>query len=180
MELIDSAVPWRRSRPRRPPSSSYLMPRVRGFRVRTRDLPYEREALTQWGRSEVGAQRPVSGPDPFPPRVDQCARGWGSTGRGLCVLHEPPTPMEYARRSCSGAPPSWSGHWAAGGIDFAGLWGGAGRVGRRRVRTLCRAFGGSGYERATYPTNARAGLSWLGVVCSTAPQQATQPVSQKS
>ena len=30
-----------------------------------------------------------------------------------------------------------------------------GRVGRRRVRTLCLAFGGSGYEPATYPTNAR-------------------------
>ena len=30
-----------------------------------------------------------------------------------------------------------------------------GRVGRRRVRTLCLAFGGSRYEPATYPTNAR-------------------------
>ena len=35
------------------------------------------------------------------------------------------------------------------------LGGEVGRVGRRRVRTLCLAFGGSGYEPATYPTNAR-------------------------
>ena len=53
------------------------------------------------------------------------------------------------------------------------LGGAVGRVGRRRVRTLCRAFGGSRYELATYPTNAtrspkgrarRPGLNWLGVV----------------
>ena len=60
------------------------------------------------GDSEAMVQRPAPDPDPFPPRVDQCARGWGSTGRGMCVLHEPPTPMEYTRRSCSGAPPSCS------------------------------------------------------------------------
>ena len=67
-------------------------------------------------------QRPAPDPDPFPPRVDQCARGWGSTGRGLCVLHEPPTPMEYTRRSCSGTPPSWSGRWAEGGIESVVSW----------------------------------------------------------
>ena len=126
---IESVVSWRRSRPRRPPSRSYLMPRVRGFRVRTGDLPYEREVLARWGSSEAGVQRPAPDPDPFPPRVDQCARGWGSTGRGLCVLRESPTPMEYTRRSCSGAPPSWSGRWAKGGIDRL-----RGVVGRGRPR----------------------------------------------
>ena len=52
-------------------------------------------------------------------------------------------------------------------------WRPVGRVGRRRVRTLCLAFGGSRYEPATYPTNARPltqgrarrpGLSSSGVV----------------
>ena len=45
MLRVDDPVSPRRSRPRRPSSRSYLMPRVRGFRVRTRGLPYEREAL---------------------------------------------------------------------------------------------------------------------------------------
>ena len=39
------------------------------------------------------------------------------------------------------------------------LGGEVGRVGRRRVRTLCLAFGGSGYEREGYPTNARRSLN---------------------
>ena len=38
------------------------------------------------------------------------------------------------------------------------LGGEAGRVGRCRVRTLCLEFEGSGYERATYPTNTRRSL----------------------
>ena len=53
-DRADFVVPWRRSRPRRPPSRSYLMPRVRGLKVRTRGLPYEREALAQWGSPVVG------------------------------------------------------------------------------------------------------------------------------
>ena len=57
-QVGESVVPWRRSRPRRPPSSSYLMPRVRGFKVRTGDLPYEREALTQ-GRARRAGLQPV-------------------------------------------------------------------------------------------------------------------------
>ena len=35
-------------------------------------------------------------------------RGWGSTGLGLCVLHEGPTYLEYTRPSSSSARPSWS------------------------------------------------------------------------
>ena len=73
---IDSVVPWRRSRPRRPPSRSYLMPRVRGFRVRTGDLPYEREALTQGrarrpGLSWSGVVRTARSPGKPP---NQCLR----------------------------------------------------------------------------------------------------------
>ena len=37
-----------------------------------------------------------------------------------------------------------------------------GRVGRRRVRTLCLVFGGSVYEREGYPTNARPTLRTRG------------------
>ena len=39
------------------------------------------------------------------------ARGRGSTGRGLCVLHENPTYLEYPRPSSSRSPPSCSGRW---------------------------------------------------------------------
>ena len=39
------------------------------------------------------------------------ARGRGSTGRGLCVLHEGPTYLEYPRPSSSRSPPSCSGRW---------------------------------------------------------------------
>ena len=35
-------------------------------------------------------------------------RGWGSTGQGLCILHEPPTYVEYPRPSFSGSRPSFS------------------------------------------------------------------------
>ena len=35
-------------------------------------------------------------------------RGWGSTGRGLCVLHEGPTYLECPRPSFSGSRPSCS------------------------------------------------------------------------
>ena len=38
-----------------------------------------------------------------PPRA---SRGWGSTGRGLCVLDEPPNPVAYTRPSPSGPRPS--------------------------------------------------------------------------
>ena len=161
-----------RGRPRRPASRSYLMPRVRGFRVRTRGLPYEREALAQWGSLEAMVQRPAPDPDPFPPRVDQCARGWGSTGRGLCVLHEPPTPMEYTRRSCSGTPPSWSGRWAEGGIESVVSW----RRSRPRrpasrsylmprVRGFRVRTGDLPYEREalTQGRARRPGLNWSSV-----------------
>mgnify|MGYP000846498536 CR=1 FL=1 len=40
-----------------------------------------------------------------PPRTP---RGWGSTGRGLYVLDEPPAPVEYTRPSPSGPRPSCS------------------------------------------------------------------------
>ena len=39
------------------------------------------------------------------------ARGRGSTGRGLCVLHEGPTNLEHPRPSSSRSPPSCSGRW---------------------------------------------------------------------
>ena len=39
------------------------------------------------------------------------ARGRGSTGRGLCVLHEGPTYLEYPRPFSSRSPPSCSGRW---------------------------------------------------------------------
>ena len=39
------------------------------------------------------------------------ARGRGSTGRGLCVLHEGPTYLEYPRPSSSRSPPSCSARW---------------------------------------------------------------------
>ena len=98
-------------------------------------------------------------------------KGWGVTGVGVhgadinsaLVLYAGEEPQDSndfrwmlwrQARSCQRC-----GHWAAGGIDFAGLWGGASRVGRRRVRTLCLAFGGSGYEREGYPTNARRSLN---------------------
>ena len=98
-------------------------------------------------------------------------KGWGVTGVGVhgadinsaLALHAGEEPQDSndfrwllwrQARLCQRC-----GHWAAGGIDFAGLWGGAGRVGRRRVRTLCLAFGGSGYELEGYPTNARRSLN---------------------
>ena len=39
------------------------------------------------------------------------ARGRGSTGRGLCVLHEGPTYLEHPRPSSSRFPPPCSGRW---------------------------------------------------------------------
>ena len=101
------------------------------------------------------------------------ARGWGSTGRGLCVLHEPPTPIQYTRRSCSGAPPSRSGHWAEGGIESVVPW----RRSRPRrppsrsylmprVRGFKVRTGDLPYEREalTQGRARRPGLNWLGVV----------------
>ena len=41
-------------------------------------------------------------------RVWPTARGWGCIGRGLCVLHESPDPVEYTRPSASGSRPSCS------------------------------------------------------------------------
>ena len=39
------------------------------------------------------------------------ARGRGSTGRGLCVLHEGPTYLEYPQPSSGRSPPSCSARW---------------------------------------------------------------------
>ena len=39
------------------------------------------------------------------------ARGRGSTGRGLCVLHEGPTYLEHPQPSSSRSPPSCSARW---------------------------------------------------------------------
>ena len=43
------------------------------------------------------------------------ARGWGCTGQGLSVLHEPRTFVEYTRLSASGTPPSCSTRWVTPG-----------------------------------------------------------------
>ena len=48
---------------------------------------------------------------PAPPRVGlsrSTPRGSGSTGQGLCVLHEGPTYPKYPQPSSSGTPPSCS------------------------------------------------------------------------
>ncbi|OLO71646.1 hypothetical protein BKH20_03545 [Actinomyces oris] len=63
-------------------------------------------------------------------------------------------------RDCCGAGHGAAPHAARGQSRRRG---GVGRVGRRRVRTLCLAFGGSGYELATYPTNSRTNLRTRGV-----------------
>ncbi|OLO65257.1 hypothetical protein BKH22_03215 [Actinomyces oris] len=45
---------------------------------------------------------------PAPALSRPIPRGWGSTGRGLCVLHEGPTYPEYPRPSSSSSRPSCS------------------------------------------------------------------------
>ena len=45
---------------------------------------------------------------PAPALSRSTPRGWGSTGRGLCVLHEGPTYPEYPQPSSSGSRPSCS------------------------------------------------------------------------
>ena len=61
------------------------------------------------------ARRPAShGSTPTPPAPSRLRpsrptpRGSGSTGHGLCVLHEGPTYPQYPRPSSSGTPPSCS------------------------------------------------------------------------
>ena len=59
------------------------------------------------------AQRPegrgsASTPARVSPRGRATPRGWGSTGRGLCVLHEGPTYLECPRPSSSSSRPSCS------------------------------------------------------------------------
>ena len=80
-----------------------------------------------WWRSRVSftpapARLPLPGPFWLPCRSPEAVvrrrlrttptrptpRGRGSTGRGLCVLHECPTYLEYPRPSFSSTPPSWS------------------------------------------------------------------------
>ena len=58
------------------------------------------------------ARRPAGhGSTPAPPRVGpsrSTPRGSGSTGQGLCVLHEGPTYPKYPQPSSSSTPPSCS------------------------------------------------------------------------
>ena len=63
-------------RPGRPASRSYLMPRVRGFRVRTGDLPYERKAAHPRASPEGGAELVRRGACRTVPwqATDQCLR----------------------------------------------------------------------------------------------------------
>ena len=91
--------------------------------------------LPPLGASSPGLGAPIPAPAPFPashpfwfprrhPEVmvrrrvqptsalsRPIARGEGSTGRGLCVLHEGPTYLEHPRPSSSRFPPSCSGRW---------------------------------------------------------------------
>ena len=91
--------------------------------------------LPPLGASSLGLGAPIPEPAPFPashpfwfsrrhPEVvvrrrvrptsalsRPIARGRGSTGRGLCVLHEGPTYLEYPRPSSSRSPPSCSARW---------------------------------------------------------------------
>ena len=64
--------------------------------------------LPAWS-SLAPAQGPGGhGSTPAPPRVGSrqpAPRGSGSTGQGLCVLHEGPTYVEYPRPSSSSTPP---------------------------------------------------------------------------
>ena len=88
---IDSAGPWRpcgvlstRGRPHHPLSYPFrLLPRGPAAPTRHRLRP--EPALSR-----------------------STPRGWGSTGRGLCVLHEGPTYLECPRPSFSGSRPSCS------------------------------------------------------------------------
>ena len=54
----------------------------------------------------AGCSRPDAGSGPSPALNLSSPRGWGSTGRGLCVLHEGPTYRECTRPSSSRSPPS--------------------------------------------------------------------------
>ena len=104
-------------------------------------------------------------------------------GCAYCTSPRPPFSTPDARavaphpRGVGTGRRAGSSPWCFGGE--------VGRVGRRRVRTLCLAFGGSGYEPATYPTNARPltqgrarrpGLSSSGVV-RTARSSGKPPIS---
>ena len=61
----------------------------------------------------AGCSRPDAGSGPSPALNLSSPRGWGSTGRGLCVLHEGPTYLECTRPSSSGSRPSCSAGQAA-------------------------------------------------------------------
>ena len=56
----------------------------------------------------AGCSRPDAGSGPSPALSLSGPRGSGSTGRGLCVLHEGPTYLECTRPSSSGPRPSCS------------------------------------------------------------------------
>ena len=56
----------------------------------------------EWGLEVMVRRRPGPGSSQGRPT----ARGWRSTNRGLCVLHEGPTYPEYTRPSSSGTRPS--------------------------------------------------------------------------
>ena len=148
-----------RGRPRRPTSRSYLMPRVRGFRVRTGDLPYERDVLTQGRARRPWFNARLQTRTPSRPGSTNVHEGGDllAGGCAYCTSPRPPWSTPDARavaphpRGVVAGRRVGSSPWCLGGE--------VGRVGRRRVRTLCLAFGGSGYEREGYPTNARRSLN---------------------
>ena len=58
--------------------------------------------------AEAMVQRRLQVPAHSRPGPACTARGWGGTGQGLCVLHEPWPFVEYTRPSFSSTPPSCS------------------------------------------------------------------------
>ena len=107
---------------------------ARRLRDRPLTLPASARALLALARDPEVVLRRRCRPAPAPSRPTP--RGWGSTAQGLCVLHEPPTPMEYPRPSSSSPRPSCSTRPAPLGQLRAtrpAPPGGAGRSSRVRV-----------------------------------------------
>ena len=91
------------------------------------------------------------------------ARGRGSTGRGLCVLHEGPTYLEYPRPSSSRSPPSCSGRWRH---QITGSNGNQDRPTRRTSGLGCQ---GCPARRSGRGRPARWGTGLLSPTASNAP-----------
>ena len=166
--------------------------------------------LPPLGASSPGLGAPIPEPAPFPashpfwfsrrhPEVvvrrrvrptsalsRPIARGRGSTGRGLCVLHEGPTYLEYPRPSSSRSPPSCSGRWrhqitaSNGNQDWptrrTSGSGCQGRPARRRGR-------GQPARAGTFPRGrgqvTRSGTGLLSPTVSNAPaRDDTQPAAR--